>query len=813
MCLALLALTVLAVCLVTRLELRPPAPVGLDAPATAFSAARARNTMEAIFGPPGQERPHPIGSQANVEVRERIVEALRDLGLEPEEQRAFVCLGWRCAWVVNIVAVIPGTDAGSHDTLGLDARPGAIMLAAHYDSVAAGPGIGDDGSGVGIVIESARAILAGPPLRDDLVLLIDDGEETGLFGAQAFVDQHPLAPSVDAVVNVEARGSRGVSRMFETKGPSAWMIDAYAPEARALRGQPSSLSAAIYERMPNDSDLTVFGRAGMSGLNFAFIGGVEHYHTPNDDFAHLDWGSVQQQGQNALAAAKALASADRRRADTGRVVGLHEASGAGLDHVYHPVLGLVPRLPEAWVSGLSLGCLVLAALGWLVALRRDWREQGRAAALGAALAALVGVPVVLVLAGLAGAGVEALVQALSGSAAPFVLHPGPRWLALSAAASFALGLVGLGFARFAPSGGGMALRGAMAVWAALLAVAVASLLPGGALVFMVLAVASGVPLAAHLLGPEGSRAVIVELFGAFVFGEVLLVLILSLGDAFGFGQPISAALAALIALVFAPALGLFAASLAAADRPKRARAGLGGVGLVALVAAVVAGRSPVYSVDHTLPLTAITTHDRSTGESEVALEVMRERPADPEALGIGAQLRPRPPWSFGPLLGRGRVEVEAQPEGLHVEDASAGEGVLPGHSTLEFRLRSGRGSPWGMLLIPEALAINLSVEVEGAPVGTREYQWAPAGEQTQTFYAVGLFGLPDEGVRVELDRRGPLPADAVLWTVDFRLHAAEDPATQALLAARPEHAGPIQSGDREVVVERVELRAFGPGAR
>lgn len=49
--------------------------------------------------------------------------------------------------VDNIVATLPGT-----------APTGAVVLAAHYDSVAAGPSAADDGAAVAALLETVRAL-------------------------------------------------------------------------------------------------------------------------------------------------------------------------------------------------------------------------------------------------------------------------------------------------------------------------------------------------------------------------------------------------------------------------------------------------------------------------------------------------------------------------------------------------------------------------------------------------------------------------------------------------------------------------------
>src|SRR5207237_10920349 len=96
-------------------------------------------------------------------------------------------------------------------------QPGrALLLVAHYDSAPVSPGAADDGSGVVALLESLRALAAGPPLEHDVIALFTDGEEMGLLGAQAFVSQSVAARDVALVINVEARGASGPSLMFGT---------------------------------------------------------------------------------------------------------------------------------------------------------------------------------------------------------------------------------------------------------------------------------------------------------------------------------------------------------------------------------------------------------------------------------------------------------------------------------------------------------------------------------------------------------------------------------------------------------------------
>jgi hypothetical protein len=289
-----------------------PVPLPAGAPATEFSAARAIEHVRAIA-----QKPHPLESAEHDRVRDYIVHEFAKLGLAPNIQTGYaeITLGkfHRSGNVQNIVSRLLGADnagfpsntpfpdvknRGDGDRVGSD----AVMLAAHYDSVPRGPGAGDDGHGVGVLLETARALRAGPPLRNDVIFLITDGEERGLLGAQVFMREHPWRFRPGVVLNFEARGTSGEAVMFETSTDNEWLIrglQSAVPDAVA-----TSVAYEIYRRMPNNTDLTIFKRGGLAGMNFAFIEHPEYYHTAQDTVEHLDPVSVQEQGRYALSLAR-----------------------------------------------------------------------------------------------------------------------------------------------------------------------------------------------------------------------------------------------------------------------------------------------------------------------------------------------------------------------------------------------------------------------------------------------------------------------------------------------------------------------------
>jgi hypothetical protein len=281
-------LFIFAVVLLTIYSQRPPAPVSSDAAPTEFSAERAMEHLRVIA-----QRPHPVGSAAQEETRLYLLQELAKLGLTVETQKTVVVNermnGASVVTVNNIIGQLKGTQPGGK----------AILLVAHYDSVPNGPGANDDGTALAALLETLRALKAGPPLHNDVIALFDEGEELGLLGAKAFVDDNPLAKNVGLVLNFEARGSEGPVFMFETSENNGWLINEFGKAAP--RPFASSLMYTIYKLLPNDTDLTVFKKAGLPGLNFAYIGGSAYYHTQRDDLSTVDEGSLQHHGVYSLA--------------------------------------------------------------------------------------------------------------------------------------------------------------------------------------------------------------------------------------------------------------------------------------------------------------------------------------------------------------------------------------------------------------------------------------------------------------------------------------------------------------------------------
>ena len=305
-----------------------------DAPgADEFNTARASELLARIAA-----APHPTGSIENAAVRELIIAQFAELSLQTEVRSDGVVVPWRAgqvrgARVENLLTRIPGQDS-----------TGTILLAAHYDSVPTGPGAGDDSVAVAAMLEVARH-LTQQPVRNDVLMLLTDGEETGLMGARAFVRDEELLSEITAVVNFEARGGGGPALLFETSDDNAWLISDFAAAPNA---SGNSMAYEVYRRMPNDTDFSVFRAAGLSGLNFGFVDRFPHYHTALDTFERLDLRSLQHHGENMLTLARRLGERD------------FSAPQPAGNSVFFSVPGVLVRYPSTLSLPLALLALILA---------------------------------------------------------------------------------------------------------------------------------------------------------------------------------------------------------------------------------------------------------------------------------------------------------------------------------------------------------------------------------------------------------------------------------------------------------------------
>lgn len=334
----------------------PPDVVPATAPATAFSAERALPHLRTIA-----QQPHPVGAPAEAQVREYLLRQLTDMGLTPEIQQADVLSGQfgSVAHVQNILVRLPGTDSTR-----------AVLVTAHYDSVVSGPGTGDDGVSVAAMLEALRALRAGPALRNDLIFLFNDGEEPGMLGTQAFVQDHPWASDVGVAFDFDADSpDTARTTLLWTTEDDGWLVREIA---RSSAGVVASSVSTVSKRVDAGNDLRMFATAGITGAHFNVVAGSTKYHNANDSLANLDERRLQDHGNAMLALVRHFGNLPM--GDT----------KAGND-VYFNVFGTtILHYPVSWALPLELfAALALITLVAVGLRRRSFTVRGLLIALAA----------------------------------------------------------------------------------------------------------------------------------------------------------------------------------------------------------------------------------------------------------------------------------------------------------------------------------------------------------------------------------------------------------------------------------------------
>ncbi|MFD7102860.1 M20/M25/M40 family metallo-hydrolase [Streptomyces celluloflavus] len=716
------ALAVLLLLLVTGIATMLPLHTAEPRPASAatgdFSAARALARLDGIA-----KVPHPAGSAAQADVRKYLVGELRKLGLRPESRTRVVPSHDDSPALLGSVANIHTTIPGKEST-------GRVLLVAHYDSVPIAPGAADDGSGVATILELARVLKAGPQHRNDIELLFTDGEEQGLLGAKAFAEaeagtHRAVDPERTVVVNLESRGPSGPAVMFQMAGTGL------TPAVRASGALTTSFSAAFYDHLPNDTDLTALGEAGMRGINFAFMDGSGHYHTGHDSIDRLDAASVQDMGEAALGAVRQLGGAD--------------LAESGSDATYFSLFGTVVSYP-AW---LNLPLAVAAALGVALLL---WCGRRRGLSPGGVGRAAATFPLTLIGAaaiGLAGWWVLSLVRP------DFVLGEGSVYhLGRYAWGEVLLLLVLLvAWYRWARrTASPLDIVVGVLGWFALLAVVCAVLLPGGAYLFTWPALIGLAVVAVTLrLTPADSpwRAVAAAVT-AVPAVPLLLPVVLLLLPALGLTR--TAAPLLLAALLTAVLLSL----LEPLPARRKITAGMLAVAVAGAGTLVVGTALDDYSADEPRPVSLGYAVETDTGKATWVSSGDTSQPAVGKLLtGDPAHYDDRIPDLGGEALANGPAKAVPL-DAPRTENTSTTE--ADGVRTIRVRIKAPAGA--------HTLAVHAGThahQILDATVEGAELTGGPQDPQDDWGWSFSYAAPPTDGLDLVIRTRGkgPLPLRVV----------------------------------------------------
>jgi aminopeptidase YwaD len=159
--------------------------------------------------------------------------------------------------------------------------PGTIVVGAHLDSVPAGPGANDNGSGAAAVLELAR-VFAGRPEARRLTFVLFGAEELGLIGSSRYV----------ASLGADARSLRAMVNLDMVAVGDRFEIGGAGERSRDLARRGLDAAAELgYHAVPFDpggaSDHASFSAAGVPAV-MLHRRDDPNYHQPGDTWDKVD---------------------------------------------------------------------------------------------------------------------------------------------------------------------------------------------------------------------------------------------------------------------------------------------------------------------------------------------------------------------------------------------------------------------------------------------------------------------------------------------------------------------------------------------
>ena len=271
--------------------------------------------------------PHPWGSPRSSFAAQYVAAQFRGAGLAEVRLQDFESHGTRGANVIGVLRS-PG--------------PEFLVVGAHHDTAPEAPGAYDDGGGVGVLIEVARALGRQKERPRTIVFASFDGEEawsTGkatTTGSRAYVSSlGPDARQLVAAFVVEMCGWKGGTPVLQTlayqdplrPGRSVvapgWVVAAAlkgSAKAEAPLGVGDPLVPWLYQagirtfRGDFYGDDLSFLQAGLPAVfvsDSSFAAFYPWYHRPTDTADKLDAPSLARMGQAVLGAVEVLAAGPR----------------------------------------------------------------------------------------------------------------------------------------------------------------------------------------------------------------------------------------------------------------------------------------------------------------------------------------------------------------------------------------------------------------------------------------------------------------------------------------------------------------------
>jgi aminopeptidase YwaD len=271
--------------------------------------------------------PHPWGSPRARAAAEYVAVKFRDAGLAEVRLQEFESHGLGGANVIGVLRA---------------AGPEFVVVGAHHDTAPDAPGAYDDGGGVGVLIETARALARAPSRPRTLVFVSWDAEEaesqkpTSAAGSREYVRSLGAeARNLVAALDIEMCGWKGGTPVLHPiayadalrPGQSViapgWLVSAVQSGARQA-GAPlrvgDPLLSWLYQPAVRTFRVRLYGddlsflQEGLPAVflsDSSFTAYYPWYHRREDTADKIDAASLARVGEAVLGAVQALSRVTR----------------------------------------------------------------------------------------------------------------------------------------------------------------------------------------------------------------------------------------------------------------------------------------------------------------------------------------------------------------------------------------------------------------------------------------------------------------------------------------------------------------------
>jgi hypothetical protein len=203
----------------------------------------------------------------------------------------------------NIEATLYGNDSTN-----------IFIICAHYDTVSAGPGADDDGSGVAVVLAAAE-IMRSYQFAHTVRFVAFSGEEQGLIGSRhyaqdAYTNDDPIVGVLNAdMIGFAITGVDGSMGKIYENTASEWLVD-YTQDISQVYSDYINIQL-IPQGESYGSDHYYFWEYGFDAIFYHEHNFNDYYHSANDTIANMNLNYTARFSRLILATLASLARQPR----------------------------------------------------------------------------------------------------------------------------------------------------------------------------------------------------------------------------------------------------------------------------------------------------------------------------------------------------------------------------------------------------------------------------------------------------------------------------------------------------------------------